>query len=179
MTYEVLERINNALLGGDAGGALSMIQAALKEGIIHKDTSTEEYGEEDVLTELALDDVKHWVEAAICHLKACGRNVALAEFSNPVGRFVKNGMYIFALDTTGQMIAHGANDNYIGQDFYHVNDFDGRPFIRHIVDTANSQGYGWVEYKWLNPRTGRAEPKVVYFERNDGVIVCCGLYLPE
>lgn len=178
MTYEIVEKISNALENGDNEAALNLARTALSERITEREVSAEEVHGDDPLTALALDDAKHWVDKAIEYVKAYGREPALAEFTNPAGLFVKKGMYIFALDTTGQMVAHGANEEYVGKDFYRVQDIDGRYFIKSIVDTANSTGYGWADYTWYNPATGRAEPKMTYFEKTDGMIVCCGIYLP-
>jgi signal transduction histidine kinase len=68
------------------------------------------------------------------------------------------------------------NKKYVGKDFYRITDFDGRSFIKDIVDTANAEGSGWVEYKWLDPVTKTERPKTVYFEMTNGVIICSGIY---
>ena len=102
--------------------------------------------------------------------------IALAEFSSPQGRFVKGDQYVYVLDSTGVMIAHPVNESFVGQDFYYVTDFDGKSFIKEIVDTANAEGSGWVEYKWLDYITKTERPKIVYFEKTHGVIICSGVY---
>jgi len=131
----------------------------------------QEYG-----TQLVLDDVKRFVEKAVTFYIANGRAIALAEFSNPRGSFVKGEQYIFVLDSTGVMLAHGINQKYVSKDFYKVLDSDGKRFIRDIVDTANTKGCGWAEYRWFNPVTKTEELKTVYFEKTNGVIICSGIY---
>lgn len=131
---------------------------------------------EGYLTELTLEDARRWVNAGTAFYKATGREIALAEFSNPQGRFVQGEQYLYVLDTNGTMLAHGVNDKYPGEDFYRVQDCDGKFFIKEIVDTANLKGYGWVEYKWLDPATKSEQPKSVYFERVDDMIFCSGVY---
>lgn len=123
------------------------------------------------------DDAKHWVEKAITFYKANGKDIALAECSSPLGRFVKAGMYIYVLDFNGTMLAHPVNPKYVGKDFYRIQDVDGKSFIKEIADCANKSGSGWVEYKWFNPATKRVQPKTVYFEKVDGMIFCSGVYL--
>ena len=50
---------------------------------------------------------------AIAFYKASGKEIALAEFTNPKGPFIQDEMYIFVLDPKGIMIAHGVNEKYI------------------------------------------------------------------
>ena len=135
------------------------------------DTQMEEHR-----VELVLDDAKRFVEKAIAFFRANGRAVALAEFSNPHGRFVKGEQYLFVLDATGVMLAHGINRKYVGKDFYRIMDSDGKTFIKEIVDAANAEGSGWVEYRWGDPATKTEHSKIVYFEQTNGVIICSGIY---
>ena len=159
------------------GDPLDFPRAFLKSRQLQRGCEVGECKEEELLLELDLVDVKYWVDAAIDYLRVCGKEVALAEFSNSVGRFVKAEMYIFALDETGRMVAHGANIRYVGRDFYNVQDTDGSSFVKFIVDTANEQGFGWVEYNWPNPRSGKVEPKMAYCEKYGDTIVCCGIHI--
>ncbi len=131
---------------------------------------------EDHEVELVPDDVKRFVEKAVAFYRVNGRGVALAEFSNPQGRFAKGSQYLFVLDSTGVMLAHGVNTKYVGKDFYRIVDSDGKTFIKDIVDLANAEGSGWVEYKWVDPVTKTERPKIVYFKWTDGVIICSGIY---
>lgn len=130
----------------------------------------------DPLPELIADDAARMVEKAVAFYKANDPSVALAEFSNPNGRFVIEEQYVFVLDTTGRMLAHGVYRDYVGKDFYRTVDSDGRRFIREIVDKANELGCGWVEYKWFNPVTRKEGLKTVYFKKTNGVILCSGIY---
>ncbi len=132
---------------------------------------------EEPPVELVPDDPRCFVEEAIAFYRANPTAVALAEFSNPQGRFVRNKQYIFVLDFTGLMLAHGANQKYVGKNFYHIMDSNGKPFIKEIVDIANVDGYGHVEYRWVDPVTKTDRAKIVYFEQADGIIICSGIYL--
>ena len=177
MNSPVVDRIGETLKEEESGDALRLSHGFLKTNDCRYRGFSKVCCEEELLLELDLVDVKYWVDAAIGYYRACGEEVALTEFSNPVGRFVKDEMYIFALDMAGRMIAHGADIDCVGRDFHDVSDAVGNSFVKFIVETANEQGYGWVEYMWFNPRSGRDEPKMTYFEKCDDVIVCCGLHL--
>ena len=131
---------------------------------------------EGFIMKRVLDETRGLVQEAVAFYRRTPKAIALAEFSNPQGRFVKGDQYAYVLDSTGVMIAHPINESFVGQDFYYVTDFDGKSFIKEIVDTANAEGSGWVEYKWLDPKTKTERPKTVYFEKTHGVIICSGIY---
>jgi cytochrome c len=170
--------------------ALDTLEYALAEAAVHE-TPTErasaagtpafeehrdEQVEEDPI-ELVPDDAKRWVEKAIAFCRANGKGTALVEFSSPHGRLVRDSQYVYVLDTSGMMLAHPVNGDFVGKDFYRVQDPEGRSFVKEIVDTANNNGgSGWVEYKWFDPARKMVENKTVYFEKYDNMIFCSGIY---
>ena len=170
---EVLEGIIQAISAGDSGRAATIAATALArdEQIPELFVSTDYE-----ISELRGGEAKQLVHDAIAYYRKHGSEIALAEFANPLGQFKKGELYVYAIDSNGTMLAHPINQRYIGKDFLRVVDFDGKPFIREIISTANVQGYGWVEYKWLNPISVRDEVKTVYFEKYDSTIICSGVY---
>jgi len=122
---------------------------------------------------------KRWVEQAIGFYKTVGRDVALAEFSNPRGMFVQDERYVFVLSPTGTMLAHGVNKRFVGLDFSEVRDSDDKPFNKEILDNANTNGNGWVTYKWYHPRRKKLIPKIAYFQKEDDMIFCSAVYEDE
>jgi signal transduction histidine kinase len=173
MTYN-LEGIINALQSGNPDAALKIAKSALA-GLPAEDTGPETLTDYPIF-ELVVDDARKMVEKAVQLCRDCGRDVALAEFSKTDGNFVKGEQYVFVLSATGQMLAHGVNGDYIGKDFLHVVDFDGRRFIAEIIRKAGEKDTGWTEYKWINPKSGDEEHKTVYFQKHDGMIICSGIY---
>ena len=123
-----------------------------------------------------VQDAKQWVERAVAFYKASGKRIALAEYTNPNGQFVLDEMYVYALNPRGTMLAHGVNENFVGEEFIDIKDYDGKIFIKEIVDIANKEGSGWVTYKWYNPVTKEVLPKNVYFKKVDDLIICSGVY---
>ncbi len=122
------------------------------------------------------EDAKNWVEKAVAFYRASGKRIALAEYTNPNGQFVQDEMYIYALNPRGTMLAHGVNEKFVGEEFIDIKDYDGKEFIKEIVDIAKREGSGWVEYKWYNPVTKEVLPKVVYCKKVDDLIICSGVY---
>jgi signal transduction histidine kinase len=125
------------------------------------------------------NEAKEWVQQAIAFYKASGKRIAFAAFTDPAGMFVQDEMYIYVLNPRGTMLAHGVNEKFVGEEFIDLKDSDGKPFIREIVDTANSKGSGWVEYRWFNPASKKWTPKIAYFEKVDDLIVCGAVYREE
>ena len=117
-----------------------------------------------------------WVARAKAFYNATGKEIAMAEFTNPRGQFVQNQQYIFVLDMEANMLAHGMNQLFVGKNFMNVKDMTGKKFISDIVNTAKEKGLGWTEYKWSDPITKKTMPKTLYFEKVDNMIICCGTY---
>jgi hypothetical protein len=122
------------------------------------------------------NQAQEWVENAKHFYRSAGRKLALAEFSDPNGMFVRGEMYIFVLDSQGTMLAHGINNKFIGENLMEIKDSDGKFFIREIIDSADIDRSGWVEYKWFNPETKEWIPKITYFEVVDDLILCSAVY---
>jgi len=122
------------------------------------------------------DTAVDWVERAKAFYAAVGKEIALAEFTNPRGQFVQDRQYIFVLDLNGFMLAHGMNQLFVGMNFIAVKDSNGKAFVQEIVNTAREKGVGWTEYDWSDPITKKSLPKTVYLERVDDMIICCGTY---
>ena len=133
--------------------------------------------EENIMLVRSKQKAKEWVANAAEFYRNSGREIALAEFTNPNGPFVKDEMYIFVLDTQGNMVAHGVNEKYADMNFINLKDSTGKSFIREIVNAANAEGSGWVDYQWYNPVTKETKPKSLYFEKIDDLIICSGIYI--
>jgi cytochrome c len=114
---------------------------------------------------------------AVVFYKANGQTKAFAAFNDPKGAFVSKDLYIFALDMSGKIIAHGANAALIGKDMMGAKDADGKLFMKEMVDIiGKTTGKGSVDYKWVSPKTKQVEQKSSYLEKIDNVILGCGFY---
>lgn len=116
------------------------------------------------------------VKRAVAEIKAEGLNKVVAEVNNPKGKYKDRDLYIMIYDMKGKNIAHGANPKMIGKDLYDLKDIDGNYFIRERLEIAKTKGSGWQEYKFTNPVTQKIEPKILYIEKVDDVVVTSGAY---
>ena len=121
-------------------------------------------------------DAKAMVEKAAAYLKANGKEKAFAEFTNPKGQFTKGELYIYVLNLTGTLLAHGSNPKLVGKDMSGLRDSDGKFFIKDMIEGAKTKGSGWSDYKWANPSTNKIEEKSTYFLKSNDVILGCGIY---
>lgn len=118
------------------------------------------------------------VTNAVQFYKENGREQALSEFNNPRGRFNFVELYIFAYDTNGTVIAESRNKRLVGMKLINLTDADGKFYIDEMVSMAKARGKGSVTYNFVNPDTDTPEPRRVYFERVDDVIICCVIPAP-
>ena len=122
------------------------------------------------------DEAVAMVKKAVDFIKANGADKAYAEFSNPKGQFVDRDLYITIYDMNGKCLAHGANAKMIGRDLIDNKDVDGKEFVKERVELMKKQPTAWQDFKFRNPVTNQIEPKSMYIERFNEVIVACGIY---
>ena len=127
MEKEALESIITSIKAGDLGQALNIAESALGRLALHSDT-VEDHTPDYFVGELFIEDAKNLVSQAIRFCKDFGKEAALAEISLRDGIFVDGEQYVFVLDESGVMLAHGINQSYVGRDFLWEKDFDGKTF---------------------------------------------------
>ncbi|MBK8167438.1 MAG: cache domain-containing protein [bacterium] len=121
-------------------------------------------------------EAKALVESAAAFLKANGKEATLAEMNKAGGQFVKGDLYVFAYDLTATIVAHPKNPKLVGKNLMEVPDTDGKQFRKEIVETAKASGFGWVDYKYLNPESKKVEAKTTYLQKAGDIVLCCGTY---
>ena len=138
------------------------------------------YGEDKTGNQIELKQlismVQINVKRAIAYYKKNGKAATLKELNQPDGRFVFDSIYVFAYDLEGTVIAHPKNPSLIGGKLYDVPDEEGKFFRREVVFKAKTDGKGWVEYKYTEPKSKQTLWKKTYIEKYDKIIFCCGFY---
>ncbi|MBS1187495.1 MAG: putative Methyl-accepting chemotaxis protein [Burkholderiaceae bacterium] len=122
------------------------------------------------------DEAAALVKKAIEQLREQGRDATFSEISNPLGQFTDRDLYVVVYDLNGKNLAHGANPKLIGQNLIDSKDGDGKPYVRERIDIIRNHGKGWQDYSFLNPISKNMEPKSMYLEQHEDLIVGCGIY---
>jgi len=124
------------------------------------------------------EEARAMLAKAIAHVKSVGKDKALADFMQKPGPFVDRDLYITVFDMSGKTLAHGANARLVGKDNINMQDANGKFHVKERLEIAKAKGKGQQEFAFLNPMTKQIEPKLMYFEVVDGVVVACGSYKP-
>ena len=124
------------------------------------------------------DEAVAMVKKAVALYKAEGRMAAFEKINDPKGKFVKGDLYIWVVDTDANALclARPVFKQLIGMELIDFQDVDGRYFMKEAVNTAKTEGKGWVDYTWANPITKKQESKSTYFECVKNLCFFCGYY---
>jgi signal transduction histidine kinase len=122
------------------------------------------------------DEATSMVKKAVAFIKNEGPDKAYAEISKKGGQFSDRDLYIVVYQLDGKVLAHGANEKFIGKDMSDAQDVDGKLYVKERIETAQKQASFWQDYKFVNPMTKKVEPKEMYCERLDQTAVCGGVY---
>ena len=122
------------------------------------------------------DEATAMVKKAVSFIKDQGPDKAYAEISNKEGRFIDRDLYVVVYQLDGKVLAHGANQKFIGKDMSDAQDVDGKLYVEERIEMANKQPSFWQDYKFVNPVTKKVEPKQMYCERVENTAVCGGVY---
>jgi methyl-accepting chemotaxis protein len=123
------------------------------------------------------------VKKAVERVRRVGAERACGEFNDPEGEFADGQYYVFAIRVDGTWLAYSPYPSAVGQngfgDGFAAKDADGKDFARAFVEIAQTSGRGWHDFRRLNPRNGETEPKSVYVELVDDLVVGCGISLVD
>ena len=123
------------------------------------------------------DDARKLLDAASAQLRRLGAGKAFASFNDTRGAFVRDDLYVFAVDLqNGQFLAHGMNPKLTGTDAASLHDVEGRPLVRQMIELAKAQGEGTVDYVWRNPVTNAVEQKRTFVRREQDSLIGVGFY---
>lgn len=124
------------------------------------------------------DEALAMAKAAVAYAAKHGKDKAIADFNdqaNPEWR--KKDLYVFAVSTSGDVLAHGINGKLVGKNVIDLKDPSGKLMIQEFRDMA-AKGGGWVDYDWPHPQTKKVEAKTSYVLRfsNIDAFVGVGVY---
>lgn len=116
------------------------------------------------------------VKKGVSFIKANGKDKAYAEITNKKGQFVDRDLYLTVYGMDGKVWAHGANEKMVGKVLIDLKDVDGKEFVKERIGLAKAKGSFWQDYKFTNPVSKKVEPKAMYCERLEDIVVCGGVY---
>lgn len=123
------------------------------------------------------DDARKLLDAASAQIRRQGMAKALAGFNDRNGPFVRDDLYVFAVNlASGKFEAHGMNPKWTGTDASDLHDVEGRPLVKEMLELARNKGEGSVDYVWRNPVTNAVENKRTFIRRENGSLIGVGFY---
>ena len=131
---------------------------------------------EQVEKEFVTDAVKN----AVGQIEKRGE-AAFQALRDPKGPYRFQEAYMLVIDMNGVELVNPAFPEYEGKNVLDTKDSKGRKFIKEMLQVAEKDGEGWVNYMW--PKPGQTEPsqKSTYVSKarmgNKWVMVGCGVYL--
>jgi signal transduction histidine kinase len=127
---------------------------------------------------VTVKEAETMVRKGVAYIKAHPRDKAMSDITDKKGQFVDRELYLTVYKLDGTAMAHGANEKFVGKNMIDLRDADGKEHIRERMELAKTKSAFWQDFKFVNPVTKKMEPKSMYCERADELVVCGGIYKP-
>ncbi len=112
------------------------------------------------------DEAMAMVKSAVAFIKEQGADKAYPELTNKANaKFHDRDLYVVVYQLDGKVLAHGANEKFVGKDLIDAQDVDGKLYVKERVELAAKQPSFWNDYKFVNPVSKKVEPKEMYCEK--------------
>lgn len=130
--------------------------------------------------DLVNDTLVKFVTDARTFAVGSGKAAAMSAFSNPVGGYVTDDMYIFAYDYDGKALCLPYNPGMVGFNQIALSDSTGFRYVQQMRDTAK-RGVGFVRYQESDMMNkGQIAEKVSYVTDVDGTYwIGAGVFVRE
>src|SRR5262249_27916292 len=115
------------------------------------------------------------LEKAIAHYKQAGRNQAFSDFTKKQPPFADRDLYVVCQAEDHKIVANGGFPHLVGNSADQLKDADGKPLGASLWG-AVGKGDGSVRYRWMNPLTGKTEPKITFVQKAGSDICAVGAY---
>jgi signal transduction histidine kinase len=116
-------------------------------------------------------------ERAAAYLKGNGKDALARRIAAKDPQFIQGTLYVDMRDAkTGVVLAHPVNPTIVGVDLLNVPDANGKLYRKEILQVAQKDGKGWVDYMYRNPETKKIEPKTTYILRVNDIVLEAGIY---
>jgi cytochrome c len=119
------------------------------------------------------------VRKGVAYIKANPLDKAMADITDPKGAFVDRELYLTVYKMDGTALAHGANARFVGKNMIELRDGNGKEHIRERLEMAKTKSTFWQDFTFVNPVNKKMEPKQMYCQRTEELLVVCGgIYTP-
>lgn len=115
---------------------------------------------------------------AVEHYNDVGRKQALADFTGRKPAFFDRDLYVVCISPNHITTANGGFPQYVGLTVDGLRAENGKPIGKAIWDATSSTGEASVKYFWINPVSGRTEPKIGFFQKVGEDVCGVGAYRP-
>jgi hypothetical protein len=122
------------------------------------------------------DEAKALAEKAAAHLKEVGLPKAIADFNDPAGGYIDRELFVNIYGPDGKLLCGWGVPALVGRDATTFKDVTGKEFGKAIIETAKTQGSGWVEYRMTDPLTKKIEPKKSWVIQVGDYVVFAGAF---
>lgn len=125
--------------------------------------------------------IKALVTKAAALIERKGKD-AFPELKKKGGPWYKEKTYVFVDDVNGIALVNPPSPEIEGKNVIDMKDAKGKVFVREFIQTAQSNGSGWVEYWWPKPGEAKPSRKMSYIRKavmpnGEMVIVGAGIYV--
>jgi len=105
---------------------------------------------------------------------------AFTEFRKEDSKWRKDDTYIFVFNMNGIELFHPIKPELEGKNIIDLKDVNGKALFQEMIETAKTQGSGWIDYMWPKPGESKSSKKSNYFKKvkvgEETFIVCSGFY---
>jgi len=105
---------------------------------------------------------------------------AFTEFRKKDSKWVKDYTYIFVFKMNGIELFHPIEPELEGTNIIDLKDVKGKAYVQETIETAKTQGSGWIDYMLPKPGESKPSKKSSYFKKvkvgEETFIVGSGFY---
>jgi cytochrome c len=104
---------------------------------------------------------------------------AIAQVNDVNGPFVWKDTYVYIMDLSGNIVAHGPQPKFIGKNLMGLKDpVTKQPWYPALFEKikAADDSKGWFDYHWKKPNAEGIYKKECYYERAGDLVVFAGIY---
>jgi len=113
---------------------------------------------------------------AVVFVQEHGDKAAAKAFMDPKSGFLDRDLYVsMSRVSDGVRLAH-TNPRLIGRSIFASKDADGKPYGESVHAIAVKDGAGRLNYRIINPMTGKPMPKTSLIRRVGDVVLIVGAY---